>query len=403
MEEEQKDYRLSTWRAEFVDPGVEQAFRAHIRPQLLRDLHIVLWAWAGLLVLFAAMDYGFFGVNPANHLMVASRGLTILALLLLGMVTRRRPIMATDGYATAAATMFAFLMFFFVFFLRPGASTFNIGVMMVMLIAVFVCIPNRLVMASAAAVFAITGTLVVMWLLGVLGWGQVGLLTLLAFPTMLGYFACQRLQLTTRRQYIALCRSEAANRQLAKEIERRKLLEQELKHQAITDPLTGLLNRRHFESLFNRELERARRTGAGPCLCMIDLDHFKRVNDEHGHETGDRVLQFVADFLRAQVRQTDLVARLGGEEFIILMPETTLEDAAGIVERIRVELAGQSIGIGHRRITVTGTFALTAVSPDSDTLAAALRKVDHALYQGKGQGRDCLVLSSAQESGITHS
>ncbi len=403
MEEEQKDYRLSTWRAEFVDRGVEQAYRAHIRPQMVRDLHIVLWAWASLLVLFAAMDYGFFGVNPANHLMVLSRGLSILALLLLGMLTRRRPTMATDGYATAAVTMFAFLMFFFVFFLRPGAGTFNIGVMMVMLIAVFVCIPNRLVMAAAAAAFAIAGTLVVMWLLGVLGWGQLGLLTLLAFPAMLGYFACQRLQLTTRRQYIALCRSEAANRQLAQEIERRKLLEQELQHQAITDPLTGLLNRRHFESLFTRELERARRTGAGVCLCMIDLDHFKRINDEHGHETGDRVLLFVSDFLRAQVRQTDLVARLGGEEFIILMPDTVIEDATGIIERIRSELAAQSITIDKQVITVTGTFALTSVDIDRETLVSALRKVDRALYRGKDQGRDCLVLSSDHGDSVTHS
>lgn len=390
-----KNYSLSAWRGEFVDTGMEQAFRAHIRADMTRDLHVVLWVWAGLLVVFAIMDYAFFGINRANHLLVLSRMVTVATLLLLIYSSRRNPVIVTDAYATTAVKILGFTAYFLIFFLRPESTAFNIGIMMVMLIAVFVCVPNRLVLATTAAVYAILGTMGVMWLMGVPGWGQVGLLLLLAFPAGLSYFALQRLHLSLRRQFIALCEAEEINQKLRAEIERRKLLEQELQHQAITDPLTGLFNRRHFESQFNRELKRARRQSSGLCLCMIDLDHFKRVNDEHGHQTGDLVLQLVADFLRGSLRQTDVVGRIGGEEFIVLMPDTTLDDAVTIVERVRTSLAQQVIRVEDKTVSVTGTFALTAVDAEKDNLSSVLRKVDLALYEGKDQGRDRLVLSPA--------
>lgn len=396
MTDSGKNYSLSTWRGEFVDGSVEQAFRSHIRAGMTRDLHMVLWIWAGLLVIFAITDYISYGPTRTTHLLVISRMVTVAALMLFIYSSRRNPVLVTDGYAATAVKILGFSAFFLIFFLRPGSGTFNLGIMMVMLIAFFVCVPNRLLLATAAALYAIAGTMGVMWLMGVLGWEQAGLLLLLVFPAFLGYFAAQRLHLTLRRQYIALCEAEAGTRRLQAEVERRKLLEQELQHQAITDPLTGLFNRRHFESQFNRELERARRQSTGLCLCMIDLDHFKQINDEHGHQTGDLVLQLVADFLRGSLRQTDVVGRIGGEEFIVLMPDTTLDDATAIVERVRTSLAQQVIRVEDKTVSVTGTFALTAVDAEKDNLSSALRKVDHALYEGKDQGRDRLVLSPAE-------
>jgi GGDEF domain-containing protein len=105
---------------------------------------------------------------------------------------------------------------------------------------------------------------------------------------------------------------------------------------ARTDPLTGVPNRRVWEDELLRELERARRTGTGVCLAMIDLDNFKAYNDRHGHQAGDLVLKEAASAWRAEVRSTDLLARFGGEEFVLLLPACALDDAVRIVERLRL-------------------------------------------------------------------
>jgi len=393
MAVENQDFSLSRWRGEFVDPGTEHAFRDHIRPRMMRDLHLVLWIWAGLVLVFVVADYIYYGVNRANHLLVISRLLTVATLLLLVYSTRRDPVLVTDGYATTGAALLAFSAFFMVFFLRPESGTFNVGILMVMLIAIFVYVPNRLVLTIVISAYAIVATMTVLWLQGLLVWGEANLLLLLVMPSIIGYFASQRLHLTTRQQFVALRQAEETNQQLVAEIDRRKLLEQELQHQAITDPLTGLFNRRHFESQFEREVLRARRSSSHICLCMIDLDHFKAINDNHGHEAGDMVLQRVADLLRGSVRRTDVAGRIGGEEFLLLLPDTSLEGARIIVERLRVTLAQRVIRVGDKSLSVTGTFALAEIDVEHDNLPGVLRRVDQALYQGKEEGRDRLVLA----------
>lgn len=393
MTKEDSPYRLSALRPEFADRNVEQAFREFVAPEMARDLRMALWVWAAILVFFGGIDYLAYGPEQATHLGLLARVATLLGIVALIRRSYRSPEVATSGLAVSALEVAGYIAYFMVFFLRPDLLVYSLGVIMVMIIALFVFIPNQLYPATLVAAFAVLGTLVVMGLLGASAEELFGVFLLLVVPAFLGFFAGIRLQRMQRQQFALLRQAEVANRQLNEEIEQRKLLQHELQHQAITDPLTGLYNRRHFESLYERERQRARRDGTPLSLCLVDLDYFKRVNDEYGHEVGDRVLQFVAALLESGLRQSDIIGRLGGEEFVLLLPNTDLEEARELLERLRQTLHEQSATGIKESLEVRATFSAAPASPSEDSMSRVLKKADDALYHGKNQGRDCVVTS----------
>lgn len=169
-------------------------------------------------------------------------------------------------------------------------------------------------------------------------------------------------------------------------------LELRLEEQAHIDPLTGIANRRRLEQEARDEVERARRFNRPLSLMIMDLDHFKGVNDRYGHPFGDKVLRTLADLGRANLRQTDLFARVGGEEFVVLMPETTAEAAAQLGERLRGLLAATPVIDGEHAVTVTVSVGIAAHGQDAPTMEALMAMADKALYEAKAQGRDRVVI-----------
>jgi diguanylate cyclase (GGDEF)-like protein len=163
-----------------------------------------------------------------------------------------------------------------------------------------------------------------------------------------------------------------------------------LHHLAMFDPLTELFNRRGFMDLAEREIARARRAGL-PCgVLMMDLDHFKRVNDEFGHIAGDRVLAEFAAVVKRAVRTEDLAGRYGGEEFCAVLPGTQLEVAIMIANRLRAAVSERPLGGIPRAITVS--IGVVVCHPDSSsTLDAAIARADEALYRAKQAGRNRVV------------
>ena len=161
----------------------------------------------------------------------------------------------------------------------------------------------------------------------------------------------------------------------------------ELRHLAGTDPLTGLANRRHALHLLERHVG-DRRLDARPAVLWLDLDHFKQINDRCGHEMGDRVLCEVAAALRAHTRETDAVARWGGEEFLVVLPRTREDEARELAERLRgcVE-ALRVLDRDGRHVPVTVSIGLSSLD-ERDTLESWLRRADEALYRAKGLGRN---------------
>ncbi len=153
---------------------------------------------------------------------------------------------------------------------------------------------------------------------------------------------------------------------------------------SVTDKLTDLANRRKLETTLQAELLRFRRYGKPFSVILLDVDHFKNVNDTHGHQAGDAVLVRLAALLSAGVRETDLAGRWGGEEFLVICPETEIEMVASLAERYRVELERQNFaGIG----TVTASFGVATSAP-GDNMAGLIARADRALYQAKESGRN---------------
>jgi len=156
----------------------------------------------------------------------------------------------------------------------------------------------------------------------------------------------------------------------------------------LTDSLTGIGNHRRFEQELSTEIKRFERTGEPLSAFMADLDHFKQINDRYGHEAGDRVLAAFGELLRAELRATEVAARVGGEEFVVLLPQTELGDALITAERIRHATATVAIpSMPHR---VTASFGVARMMSGEDR-SGFMRRVDRALYRAKSTGRDRVV------------
>lgn len=168
---------------------------------------------------------------------------------------------------------------------------------------------------------------------------------------------------------------------------------------SLKDPLTGLANRRHFRSVVDRAIDVVARSGEPALLLMLDIDHFKNVNDTHGHQAGDQVLQAIAKCLMGSVRPMDTVARLGGEEFSVMLPSCHTSFGTVVAERIRHNIEAMQIAIAPSvsiqvTISIGGAFAPEWVR---STAALWTERADQQLYRAKSEGRNRVLLDQQQE------
>ncbi|WP_131110403.1 sensor domain-containing diguanylate cyclase [Sulfuricystis thermophila] len=187
--------------------------------------------------------------------------------------------------------------------------------------------------------------------------------------------------LSLRIAHGVLTTLDTAQKALRRQMETAELL-------ARTDALTGLANRRAFDEVAQQEIQRAQRYGTPLTLVLADLDHFKAINDSHGHDVGDCVLQDFARILAGSVRNVDLVGRWGGEEFAILMPGTDLTEATQAAERMRRQVEQAQLCIEETTCRYTASFGVAAFRADMPTLASLLGRADMALYRAKRLGRN---------------
>ena len=167
---------------------------------------------------------------------------------------------------------------------------------------------------------------------------------------------------------------------------------EEVSYRSRTDQLTGLCNRRHFDEQLIRVLNEADRYHRTCALVLADVDHFKQINDSLGHEAGDEVLKLVAEVLREVVRTTDICARIGGEEFCTIVPETGIEGAVELAERIRSNLESSSVKWRQHDLRVTASFGVaTYTAGTGQQLRDRLfETADRAMYRAKADGRNCV-------------
>lgn len=181
------------------------------------------------------------------------------------------------------------------------------------------------------------------------------------------------------------------------DISERKEQERKLHQLATTDPLTGLWNRRYFLERAEQLLRYAHRHKQEVTIALVDVDHFKRINDNHGHDAGDAMLRTVAEVLQDVMRETDLYCRWGGEEFLLALPHTTGEDALGVLERLRSAMSAVVLEHGDALIRATLSAGVSDWRASESTLDQAVRRADRALYRAKGDGRNCVRAEWSQD------
>jgi two-component system cell cycle response regulator len=166
---------------------------------------------------------------------------------------------------------------------------------------------------------------------------------------------------------------------------------------AATDPLTGLNNRRYLANHLARQITRSKETRKPCSVLMIDVDHFKRINDTHGHPAGDEVLKELSERLKFNIRGIDLACRYGGEEFVIVMPEADMPTAERVAERLRESIADRpfDLGAGRGQCAVTASIGVASLEPGDSCCHAFIERADKALYAAKAQGRNKVVISQA--------
>ncbi len=212
----------------------------------------------------------------------------------------------------------------------------------------------------------------------------ISALMVIVLISMVTYFLLR----VNRRLAIAESRLRSANEDLSSRLAEIGELNQRIHEQAIRDPLTGLYNRRYLDEMLEREISRAKRDGYRISLAMIDLDHFKNVNDTYGHQVGDLVLQTLGKLLLQHAREGDIACRYGGEEFVLVLPRLPVEHAFHRAEEWRQAFAGESTHHGELEIVCTMSVGLAAYPDHAASASVLIRMADEALYRAKTAGRN---------------
>jgi diguanylate cyclase (GGDEF)-like protein len=184
------------------------------------------------------------------------------------------------------------------------------------------------------------------------------------------------------------------NEKLLKEIAERKHVEQMLEETSRIDYLTNTLNRRAMSRRLEQVVSQTERGAGRFCIILLDVDHFKQINDTHGHDIGDQVLKFIVNQLKDRIREADELGRWGGEEFMILCPETQLAEAKLLARRLCDELSGNPMKLIGKQLVVTASFGVSLYQP-GEVLDHCLKRTDYALYEAKAKGRNCVVVADS--------
>lgn len=387
--------RLQPFRGEFADAALEQSFRLNTLDRMVPQQRIGLLVWALLLLVFTVPDYLAMGFVSGFWLLTGYRVAMALLLLAYRAALQRRPELARDGHILMWLGLLSYPFFFLFYVVRPDMRAINTGVIMVIQLTMFLFMPARVMLVFPVALLGSVGASISFWAVSPSPVAiKVGTTFLLALSAVMGYVVALRLQKTERQEFWLRQQLQSANRELQGEVERRVALQQELERQAATDLLTGLSNRRAFTERFATETARAQRSGQALALAMFDLDHFKQVNDRYGHAGGDAVLRSVGQLCARSFRGMDMAARVGGEEFAVLLPAASVQQAGEVMQRFLHTLAVMDIDIGTQSVRVTATAGV-AQQQGSDSMDTLMARADGALYAGKQAGRNRVVLAPA--------
>jgi diguanylate cyclase (GGDEF)-like protein len=358
---------------------LEPAYRRHFLKADVDQAVVGLWFLVIPGMFFAISDFMLVGFGPIFAALAVVRTFMGISTLVTIRYVRTVTEPASLDRALLIWSLLGVSTVFIMNSLRPPSHTLQLGIQALLLLAIYLVIPNNLQARLGMAIFVILMTAVLNLfgrrsadpLMALQVWSTVLLANVMGVAISARFFTLRRQQFLGRV-----------------ELER---IRDDLHTIATTDSLTGLLSRRRLLELGEQDLARARRYSRALSVLALDLDHFKQINDRYGHAAGDTVLVAVADALRAQTRQHDLLGRIGGEELAIVLPETSLDAAERLAERIRLRIAELRPLADGVPMHVTVSLGVAQACADDASIQDVLKRADRALYRAKAQGRDRVV------------
>ena len=396
VDEGERRFALTPVTGKFVNGELEQEFGEKWHQDMQRrSAGIALVGGLLLLIPGLAIDVWSEGLSVRGSILMLIRVATVMPLVAYGWVTRplRRTIDETFDHLLPVLLQALMLAgFIAILTLRSSPLPAETATFCVIVLAVHLMAPNRVVLvAPVTALACIAFELVRLTMTQGGGVDHAIELGVVAVTYGCGVFFNRDLELIRREEFVALTIATEYSDRLARALQRASDLENEMRSQANRDPLTGLANRRWLFGEFEREFARARRTRRPLSVMILDADHFKNINDTYGHDCGDKVLCALASVLSQTVRATDALARIGGEEFAVLMPETDAVAARELAERIRSGVAATRVSSADQSVHVTISCGVTACLVDTEQPGEALKRADAGLYEAKHRGRDLVI------------
>ncbi|WP_404374561.1 diguanylate cyclase [Vreelandella aquamarina] len=386
-------YQVHWLTGQFCDQRSESMYRRAIQEDVKLQFSLSLSVAACIFGMFAISDYYLLGLTNEFYLLLAMRIVVVSGCLLTVLAVRVWRGYRYKSWLHAMPLWLLATGILLIIPLRPDSLPTQVTAVVVATMAFYLLIPNRLVVVALASLYLTVGFLVFAALFtDVAPMALLRIALLLVMANVVGFFALLRLEGLQRKQYALLYEERARNQQLLEEINHRKTLEKQLRRVAERDALTSLNNRGHFMKLADELLQCSQAKQLPFSLFMIDVDHFKHINDTWGHSSGDWVLAKVAEVCTQSLRPTDVIGRFGGEEFVVALPNTHLNDAQIIAERLKRKVAEQPLKeeMGSLRLSVT--IGVAATNTKEDDLESLISRADQVLYVGKRSGRNRVVV-----------
>lgn len=391
MSQHQKQNDIHWLTGQFSDRQRELSYRRSIESNVRSDARLALILASVIFAMFGITDYNLLGLTREYYLLLTMRITVVSSCLLVAFIIGQRGGYVKTAWLHALPLWIFAVGIILIVPLRPESLSSQVTSATIAIVAFYLLIPNLLTIAALASVFlSITFLIATVIYAGVDGEGVVRIGLLIAMANIVGYASLRRLERLQRKQYALLNDEQQQNHELVQEIARRKSLEAQLRMVAEHDALTGVDSRSHFMKRAEALLQRSRLEQAPFCLFMIDVDHFKKINDTWGHTRGDRILAKIADVCQHALRPTDIIGRFGGEEFVVGLPNTAPADAKAVAERLKQQVEQLSLEAPLNSVQLSVTIGV-AVATAEDDLDALITRADDKLYKGKRAGRSRVV------------
>ncbi|MCP5277547.1 MAG: GGDEF domain-containing protein [Thiobacillus sp.] len=381
-------YELSPVTGEFRDLATEVAFREYIHPSWVRDTRRAFVMAALFYLAFAFTDYLLLGASTEYEILLLTRLVVAGFGLLVAFTAERYWRLLVDGITPTLVLGLAMAGYLSITLLRPLEAGWHAMGMMVMLLGTYAFIPNRFLPIMTIALSSTVAFFILLADHFELPFNQMLVMGLLFLGmNVFGAYSAYRISRLIRENFRDAQILRQANQRLTEEVAARKQLELELLAQVHHDDLTGVTNRRRFHEVMRQRMRQAETTGRPMSLMLLDVDYFKQINDTYGHQRGDEVLKALVRVCQDHMGEGEILARVGGEEFALLMPDLDLETACQLAEQIRSAVWRSPVSMADLAIHVAVSIGVVQWDA-AEGQAAFLGRADQALQAAKYNGRN---------------